>query len=74
MFTWAEIALLLLRIVQSIMSQVSNAAQMKAGTDAEIAKVSAAILVKTQAAKAVMVQVTGMTDAQVDQALKELEP
>ena len=56
------------------MSQVNNATQMKAGTDAEIAKVSAAILVKTQSAKAIMQQVTGMTDKQVDDTLKGLEP
>jgi hypothetical protein len=73
-FTYAEIALLLLRIVQAIMTQVSNAKQMKVGTDAEIAKISAAILVQTQSAKAIMQKVTGMTDEQVDKALKELEP
>ena len=73
MFTWAEIALLLLRIVQAIMNQISADKFIKAGTDAEIAKVSAAILVRTEAAKAVMQEVTGMTDEQVDQTLKGLE-
>jgi hypothetical protein len=72
--TWAEIALLLLRLAQMAMTMVNDATQAKSGTDAEIAKEAAAILVKTQAGKAIMQQVTGMTDAQVDASLRGLEP
>ena len=74
MITWAEIALLILKIVDAIMSQVNNAAQFQAGVDAEIAKVSAAILAKTQAGKAIMEKVNALSDTDVDAGLRGLEP
>lgn len=74
MITWAEIALLVLKIADAIMGQINNQKQFQAGTDAEIAKVSAAILAKTMAGKAIMEKVDSMNEADVDAELRKLEP
>jgi hypothetical protein len=74
MFTWPEIILLLLKLVNAIMSEVHDAKAFQAGTDAEIAKVSAAILAKTKAAKDIRDQVNALTKDAVDAQLADLEP
>jgi len=74
MFTWPEIVLLILKIANAIMTQVGDQKQFQAGTDAEIAKISAAILAKTQAGKAIMEKVNAMSDKDVDSGLGDLEP
>ena len=74
MFTWPEIVLLVLKIANAIMTQVGDQKQFQAGTDAEIAKVSTAILAKTQAGKAIMEKVNALSDADVDARLSGLEP
>ena len=74
MFTWPEIILLLLKLVNAIMSEVHDAKSFQAGTDAEIAKVSAAILAKTKAAKEIRDQVNALTKDAVDAQLAGLEP
>lgn len=74
MFTWPEIILLVLKLVNAVMSEVHDAKSFQAGTDAEIAKTSAAILRKTQAGKAIMEKVDAMSDADVDTGLRGLEP
>lgn len=74
MITWAEIILLALKVINAIMGEVGNARQFKAGQDAEIAKISAAILQKTAAGKAMMEKVNAMSDADVDSGLRGLEP
>ena len=72
--TIAEIVLLVLKIADAIMKYVGDAKQFQAGTDAEIAKVSAAILRKTQAGKAIMEKVDAMSESDVDAGLRGLEP
>lgn len=72
--TLAQIVLLVLQIVQSIMRQIDSATLMKAGKDAEIAKVSASILGMTQAGKAILERVNAMSEGEVDTGLKGLEP
>jgi len=72
--TWAEIALLVLKIADAIMGQINNQKQFQAGTDAEIAKVSAAILAKTMAGKAIMEKINALSDSDVDAQLRGLEP
>lgn len=72
MFTYAEIALLVLRIVNLIMGQVNYASAFQAGTDAEIAKISAEILRKTKAGKAIMEKVDAMSESDVDAELGKL--
>lgn len=74
MFGWAEIVLLILKIVNAIMGEIGNQRQFKAGADAEIAKVSASILAKTTAGKAIMEKVNAMDDSAVDAELRGLEP
>ena len=74
MFTWPEIVLLVLKVANAIMGEAHDAKSFQAGTDAEIAKVSAAILRKTQAGKAIMEKVDAMSDKDVDTGLRGLEP
>ena len=74
MFSWAEIVLLILKIADAIMGQVNQDKWIKAGSDAEIARISAAILKKTAAGKAIMEKVDAMSDPDVDAALRGLEP
>ena len=72
--SWLSLALTFLKIADSLITWLREQGQIKQGQDAEIAKVSASILTKTEAAKAVMAEVTKMTDEQVDATLKGLEP
>lgn len=72
MFTWPEIVLLVLKIANAIMGEYQNQKSFQAGTDAEIAKISAAILRKTQAGKKIMEKVDAMSDADVDAELSKL--
>ena len=74
MFTWAEIVLLFLKLANAIMGAVNDQRQFQAGTDTEIAKTSAAILAKTQAAKQIRDQVNELTKDAVDAQLAGLEP
>ncbi len=74
MFTWAEIVLLFLKLANAIMGAVNDQKQFQAGTDAEIAKTSAAILAKTKAAKDIRDQVNALTKEAVDAQLASLEP
>ena len=72
--SWFNLALLLLNITDSIVTLIKNRQQLDAGRDRAVAEAAAAILAKTSAAKAVMAEVTGLTDEQVDTMLKGLEP
>ena len=74
MFTWPEIILLLLRIVNAIIEQVNQDKWIKAGADAEIAKAAAEIMKKTAAGKAIWEKVNALSDADLDAALRNLEP
>lgn len=74
MITWAEIVLLLLRLANGIMGAISQDKWMRAGADAEIAKVSAEIMRKTAAGKAILEKVNALSDADVDAGLRGLEP
>lgn len=72
MFTWASIVLAILQAVNAIMDFVNTEKAQQAGVDAEIAKVSAAILAKTKAGKAIMEKVNAISDTDVDAALRDL--
>lgn len=74
MFTWPEIVLLILKIANALLDAADDAKSFQAGTDAEIAKVSATILGKTQAMKLVKDQVDALTSDAVDAQLASLEP
>ena len=56
------------------MSEAHDAKSFKAGTDAEIAKISASILTKTKAMKDLRDQINALTSDAVDAQLAGLEP
>ena len=72
--TWAKIVLLLLQGALALVEFLKRKDAMDAGFDKAVAKAAAAILVKTNVAKETLAAVTRMSEEQVDQALKELEP
>lgn len=72
--TIAKIAVALLQLALLFVEWAKQKQAIDAGYDKAIAETSVAILKKTEAAKAVLGRVTGMTESQVDQALKDLEP
>lgn len=74
MITWTSVILALLKIVNAIMGAVNREQLMQAGADAEIAKVSASILEKTAAGKAIMERINAMSESEVDAGLRDLEP
>lgn len=74
MFTWAGIAKLALQFALAIVSWLKEKQLMDAGTDREIARASASILAKTDAAKGIAEHLAQLTEAQVDVELKDLEP
>lgn len=71
---WLSLAVALLKLTNLILDLVRTGKAVQSGKDAEIAKEAAAILSKTQTAKEIMQQVTGLSEAQVDATLRELEP
>jgi hypothetical protein len=68
------LALAVLKLANFIMGFVDRQQLMEAGRQEEIAKVSAEIMRKTAAGKAIMEKVNQMSDVEVDIALHELEP
>jgi len=74
MFTWPQIILLVLQIADKLIDTAQQNKWMKAGADAEIAKVSAAILRKTQAGKELWEKIDAMDADAVDAGLRGLEP
>lgn len=74
MITWASVILYALKIINAIMGAVNREKWMQAGADAEIAKASLAILERTEAGKKVMERINEMPEADVDAALRGLEP
>jgi hypothetical protein len=74
MFTWGSIILAALKLINAIMGAVNREKWMQAGADAEIAKISAAILQKTEAGKKIMERVNAMSPEEVDAGLRDLEP
>lgn len=72
--TWLSLALTLLKVVNQIMMMVRERELIDKGYDKAIAEVTQSILEKTAAGKAIMGKVNGMTDADVDAGLRDLEP
>ena len=70
---WISLALVLLRIADNIFSWVRARQEIDAGVDQEIAKASASILSKTQSAKKVMEEISGLSETDVDKVLRGLE-
>jgi len=72
--TWVSLVLAILKVVSSIMDYVNQEKLVQSGYDKAIADVSAAILQKTAAGKAIMEKVNAMSDSDVDAGLRNLEP
>lgn len=74
MFTWLGLALQLLKLVNSIVLWAKERELISEGYDKAIAEETQAILRKTEAGKAMLEKVNGMSDAEVDAGLRSLEP
>jgi len=72
--SWISLALALLKLVNTIMTWVNERELIAQGYDKAIAEVTQSILVKTTAGKAIMEKVNRMSDAEVDDGLRDLEP
>lgn len=72
--TWVSFALMLLRVVDSIMTWARKRELISQGQDIEIARTTASILAKTEYAKNVRDKIARLDDAAVDDALRDLEP
>lgn len=72
--TWVSLALALLKFVNSIMTWARQRELISQGYDQAIAEVTQQILVKTEAGKAIMERVDGMSPEDVDAGLRGLEP
>jgi hypothetical protein len=74
MLTWASLALAVLKLVNTIMGYLDRDALIKSGYDKAIADVGQDILSKTATGKAIMEKVNALSDGEVDDALRGLEP
>lgn len=74
MMSWVSFALTLLKVVSQIMTWARERELISEGYDKAIAEVTQSILVKTTAGKAIMDKVNRMSDAEVDDGLRGLEP
>lgn len=74
MFPWFSFALALLKLVNSIMTWARERELISVGYDKAIAEQTLSILVKTKAGKAIMEKVNAMSEADVDDGLRNLEP
>lgn len=72
--TIVSIVLALLKLAGILADYARTKQAMDAGEDKAIAQASASILAKSAAAKEVWEEVSKMTDKQVDDGLKGLEP
>lgn len=72
--SYISLALAVLKFVNLLMDYVNRETLLKEGRDEEIATVTAAILRKTNAGKAIMEKVDAMDAAAVDAELRKLEP
>lgn len=72
--TYLSIALAVLKLIAAFMTWARQRELITEGYDQAIAEVSQAILVKTAAGKAIMEKVNAMSDKDVDDGLRGLEP
>lgn len=72
--SWISLALALLKFVNQIMMWARERELISKGYDQAIAEVTQEILRKTDAGKAIMEKVERMSDAEVDDGLRGLEP
>lgn len=73
-FTWARIAILLLQIVDKLTDYLREQRYTDQGYDKAIAELNAKILRKSQYAKEALDNISSLSDADVDERLRKLEP
>lgn len=72
MFSWVELALTLLKLANTLTTWARERELISEGQDKEIARETAAILVKSQFAKDTMTAMSSLSEPQVDDVLKQL--
>lgn len=71
---WVNLGLAFLKLANLILGLVKDQQLIDAGVDKEIARNSASILARTEIGKQIDLRAAGLTEAQVDAELKDLEP
>jgi hypothetical protein len=71
---WLSLALTLLKIVSTIMNWARERGLIDQGYDQAIAAAAQEIMRKTAVGKAILEKVNAMSDAEVDDGLRGLEP
>lgn len=72
--SWLSLALTLLKIASTIINWARERELIDQGYDQALAQVAAEIMRKTAAGKAILEKVNAMSDKEVDDALRGLEP
>lgn len=72
--SWISLALALLKFVNSLMTWARERELISEGYDKAIAEETQSILAKTTAGKAIMEKVNAMSEQEVDDGLRDLEP
>lgn len=74
MLTWAQIALLILRVIDRMLGENRDGTLRDEGTRAEAARVVASIASKLNIKADVMAEISLLDDNAVDRGLRQLEP
>jgi hypothetical protein len=74
MLTLASLALAVLKLINSLMNYFDRESLIKSGYDKAICRNRPEIMRKTAAGKAILEKVNAMSDSDVDDALRGLEP
>lgn len=72
--SWVSLALTLLKIVSTIMTWARERELIDKGYDQAVAEAAADIMKKTATGKAILERVNAMSDTEVDDGLRGLEP
>lgn len=72
--TWVSLILAILQLANKLLEYGQQQKWIAVGRDEEIARATAAILRKTEYAKAALQEATSMSDSAVDDFLRGLEP
>lgn len=71
---WIKLALIILELIEKLIDRRREQGLLDAGREMEIAKASANILRKTTVAKMVREEINALSDKELDDLLKSLEP
>jgi len=74
MFDWIQVAVLFLQLANKIVDWKVQQDSFSAGQQDEVARVATEVLRKTEVGRAILTRVGQLTDAQLDDELRSLEP